>query len=113
MRMANARLQFERCYNPDGVTRQMAALMKVGDRTELLKTIKIPTTVIHGVDDALIPIACGEDTAKSISDSVFVAINGMGHNIPESLVSEFVAVIDKHLARVSKSLAEDVQANEL
>ena len=100
--------QFERCYNPDGVARQMAAVIRSGDRTEKLKLITVPTTVIHGVDDPLIPIACGEDTAHSIPGSRMVAVPGMGHNIPQTLVMEFIGYIETHLTIARTSTGSEI-----
>lgn len=97
VRMASARAGFERCHNPAGVARQRCAAASESDRTALLKTISVPTTVIHGVDDALIPIAHGEDTANLIPGAQFVPVPGMGHNIPEGLVPAFVSIVSKHL----------------
>ncbi|HIG39121.1 MAG: alpha/beta hydrolase [bacterium] len=99
-RTAIARHRYERNYNPEGVARQMAAVVRNGDRTALLKTIVIPTTVVHGEDDPLIPVACGEDTASSIPGSVMIVVPGMGHAIPKSLVPEFIDIVQDHCERV-------------
>ena len=44
----------------------MAAIVAGGNRIELLESIKVPTMVIHGADDPLIPLAAGKDTAETI-----------------------------------------------
>lgn len=100
-RMADARASIERCHYPEGVSRQRLAAASQMDRSLLLQTIAVPTTVIHGADDALIPVACGEDTAEQIPGAVFEAVPGMGHNIPQSLVPEFVARVAAHLERAA------------
>jgi proline iminopeptidase len=64
----------------------MAAIMASGSRVDLLKTITAPSLVIHGRDDVLVPVACGIDTAKQIPNARLEIIEGMGHNLPESLV---------------------------
>ena len=99
-RIADATRSNQRSPNPDGPARQRLAVASQSDRSALLKTIHVPTTVIHGVDDALIPIACGEDTAALIPDATFVAVPGMGHNIPGLLVPEFTGLVKAHLDRV-------------
>ena len=88
-----------------GVAYQMAAIVAAGSRIELLDSIRVATTVIHGKDDALIPLACGEDTAKSIANAVMIAVSGMGHNIPDALVSKMLSIVDDHIDRVA--LLED------
>jgi pimeloyl-ACP methyl ester carboxylesterase len=99
-RITDSRISFRRCHNAEGVARQRLAVASQPDRTELLKTISIPTTVVHGEDDSLIPLACGEDTAASIPTAVFVPMPGMGHNIPRLLVSEFMTVVKAHMGRL-------------
>lgn len=99
-RLAAARRSHERCYCPDGVARQRLAVASQPDRSELLKQIRTPTTVIHGADDPLIPIACGEDTAEQITNARFVSVPGMGHNIPEQLAPIFVQLVEQHMAEL-------------
>jgi pimeloyl-ACP methyl ester carboxylesterase len=81
-------LVHERCYYPQGVARQMQAAIADGSRVERLRKIRVPTLVIHGVDDPLIPIACGEHTATNIPAAEFQSVPGMGHNIPDALASD-------------------------
>lgn len=99
-RLEDARAAIDRCHYPEGVARQRLAVASQMDRSRLLQEISIPTTVIHGEDDALIPVQCGEDTAKLIPDAVFHAVPGMGHNIPKSLVPEFLSLVKAHLDRI-------------
>lgn len=77
--------EVRRCYDPAGVARQIAAMAVAGDRRARLAMIKAPTLVIHGTDDALIPLGCGEDTALSIPNAIYLPINGMGHEMPSEL----------------------------
>ncbi len=73
--------------------RQMAAIVAGGSRIALLESIKVPTMVIHGADDPLIPLAAGEDTAATIPGARLEVISGMGHDLPEGLVSRFIELI--------------------
>lgn len=92
-RLAIARRSRERNYNPDGVARQVAAVIASGSRVELLSRIQVPALVIHGADDPLIPLAAGEDTASSIPGCELVVIPGMGHNIPDGVVPILTDII--------------------
>lgn len=74
-----------RAFNPTGSARQMAAIRAYGDRTEKLKTLKLPTIVVHGADDPLVPLAGGEATAAAIPGSELRVIAGMGHDLPPAL----------------------------
>lgn len=100
-RMRIARARFRRNYCPAGVKRQMAAIVASGDRSELLRTIKVPTLVIHGNDDPLIPVAAGKDTARLIPGARLVVIAGMGHDLPESLVPEMLTIVTEFAEQVT------------
>jgi pimeloyl-ACP methyl ester carboxylesterase len=72
---------YDRCYCPDGSARQLAAVVCDGSRVDRLETIRVPFLVLHGSADPLIPLACGEDTAKHVPDAKLEVIAGMGHDI--------------------------------
>jgi pimeloyl-ACP methyl ester carboxylesterase len=93
-----AETAYDRCYCPDGISRQMLAILAGGERAELLKTIRVPTLVIHGVDDPLIPVEAGMDTAKRIPGAELRLIPGMGHDIAPGLIPTLVAAIAEHTA---------------
>jgi pimeloyl-ACP methyl ester carboxylesterase len=52
------------------------------DRTDELGKLKIPSLVIHGDEDPLVPLAGGKATAEAIPDAEFIVVRGMGHVIP-------------------------------
>src|SRR5919198_3131315 len=56
---------YERGLNPAGSSRQLAAIIASGDRTPLLRTITVPTVVIHGTKDRLVPVSGGRATARA------------------------------------------------
>lgn len=85
VRRAAAVAAYDRCYCPEGASRQMRAAVADGSRVERLRQIRVPTLVIHGADDPLIPLAAGEHTAALIPGAHFEAIPGMGHNLPDAL----------------------------
>ncbi len=73
---------FDRCYHPDGWSYQMMAAAASGDRTELLGQLQMPTLVIHGGVDPLIPPMGGKATAAAIPGARLVIYDDMGHNLP-------------------------------
>ncbi len=93
LRLAAARAAYERSYRPDGVARQMQAAMADGSRVERLRVLSVPTLVIHGADDPLIPVAAGRDTAAAIPGARIEIIAGMGHNIPDALAPRIAAIV--------------------
>lgn len=96
LRFEMATRRVKRQYYPEGVTRQMAAVVASASRVDLLKTISVPTLIIHGEDDPLIPVAAGVDTADCIPGARLEIIPGMGHNIPDALVPRFIELIVAH-----------------
>lgn len=90
------RISMRRGYNPAGVQRQLLAIMASGDRRPLLRRIAVPTLVMHGDKDPLVPIGAGRDTAANVPGARFVPIPGMGHDLPEALLPRLVDEIDAH-----------------
>lgn len=85
--------EFDRNFNPRGVGRQLAAIIANGDRRALLQTIRVPSVVMHGAADQLIPPACGEDVAANIPGAELRIIAGMGHDFPVALSAQFADAI--------------------
>ena len=77
-------------------------------RQEQLKTIKVPTVVIHGSDDPLVVVDAGKDVAAHIPGAAFHLIEGMGHSVSDPAVSDtIVELIITNAAR-----AKTIQRNE-
>ncbi len=87
---------FERSFYPQGAARQLAAIIDDGDRRARLKRIGAPSLVIHGIDDPLVPVEGGRDTAANIRGAKLHEIKGMGHDLPLELVEEISDVIAAH-----------------
>lgn len=79
-----------------GTARQMMAVAAGGDRSTQLRSIRVPTLVIHGTADPLVPIACGRDTARLIPGAVLHEIEGMGHDLPPALDGLLSGLIATH-----------------
>ena len=73
---------YDRCFHPEGMARQLVAILTHGNRAPALSSVKVPTLVIHGTDDPLVPVEGGKDTAKSIPGAQLMLIEGMGHDLP-------------------------------
>ena len=93
---ARAQSDYERCFYPVGVARQMAAIAASGNRKPRLASVATPTLVIHGKDDALVPLAGGIDTHAAIPGANLAVFDGMGHDLPEPLWNEIIALIARH-----------------
>lgn len=97
------RSDFERGWYPQGVARQMAAIVADGDRRPMLKSIDAPTLVIHGEGDPLVPLAGGRDTADNIPGARLLTIPGMGHDLPLGLVDTLADAIAGHAGAVARA----------
>jgi pimeloyl-ACP methyl ester carboxylesterase len=95
-RRAMMKLAQERAFYPAGPKRQMAAIIDTGNLRPVANRINVPTMVIHGADDPLIPFACGQDIAANVKDARFELVQGMGHDLPPSKLPAMVDLIATH-----------------
>jgi pimeloyl-ACP methyl ester carboxylesterase len=87
-------------YYPDGMARQLVAILASGPRHELLRQVKTPTLVIHGAADPLVNVEGAKDTAASIPGARLKLIDHMGHDISPKLVPLLVREIADFVAEV-------------
>jgi len=91
---------FDRGFHPQGVARQLVAIVASGSRRERLRALRVPTLVIHGTNDPLVPLAGGVDTADAIPRAMRLFIEGMGHDLPRAvwpqIVGAVTALADEH-----------------
>jgi pimeloyl-ACP methyl ester carboxylesterase len=88
---ARAAAAYDRCYCPEGVGRQMGAVMKDGSRADALRNVGVPTLVMHGSRDTLIDPSGGRRTAELIPGARYVEIDGMGHDYPPAVWEQWVS----------------------
>jgi len=84
-------------YHPAGSARQLAAVAADTTRAQALRDVRTPTLVVHGAADPLVPLACGEDTARRIAGAQIVTIPGMGHDLPAGAVERMLPPLLAHL----------------
>ncbi|MBS1861111.1 MAG: alpha/beta hydrolase [Actinobacteria bacterium] len=92
---------YDRCFYPEGVTRQFAAILASGPRADGLRELTVPTLVIHGLDDTLIAPSGGERTAELVPGARLLLVEDMGHDRPEPLWPLLVEAILEHTAAVA------------
>jgi proline iminopeptidase len=102
VRLAAARAAYARSYRPAGVARQMQAVAADGSRVERLERVAVPTLVIHGRDDPLIPLAAGEHTARLVPGAKLAVVPGMGHNIPDALGGTIARLVANFVASIGR-----------
>ena len=76
-----------------------AAVGASPDRTSRLHEIKVPALIIHGTEDAILPLDHGIAVADGITDSKRMIMEGVGHEIPEELIPEIVKAIVTNIRR--------------
>ena len=83
--------------------RQLAAMILDGSRADALRTLAVPTLVIHGQDDTLIDPSGGRRTAELLPDARLLLVEDMGHDRPRALWSRLVDAIHEHTERDTRT----------
>lgn len=96
---ARAEAADTRSFYPDGVGRQLMAILSASCRDELLADVKVPALVIHGEADPLIDCEGGKLTAKAIPGSELRLLPDVGHELPEPVWNQVVADIGAFLPK--------------
>jgi pimeloyl-ACP methyl ester carboxylesterase len=90
---------YDRGMRAESTARQLVAVLSAPSRREKLGAVRLPTLVIHGIADPIVPIESGRDTAAAIPGAELLEIEGMGHDLPRALWPTIVDAIAKHAAR--------------
>jgi pimeloyl-ACP methyl ester carboxylesterase len=91
---------YDRSFHPAGLVRQLAAIITQPDRTQSLRSLDVPTLVIHGADDPLVDPSGGHATADAVPNATLKIVPGMGHDFPPVLYDESADSLAQHFARV-------------
>ncbi len=94
---------FDRGVNPAGVMRQMLAILAQPDRSRHLRSLRIPTLVIHGLNDRMVHVSGGRATSHAIPGSELLLVPGMGHDLPIALHETFVDAIRRNADRPART----------
>jgi pimeloyl-ACP methyl ester carboxylesterase len=96
---------YDRCHYPAGTARQLAAILASGSRTAGLRQLDVPTVVIHGRSDPLVPLRGGVATARAVPGAELITIAGMGHDMPKQLWPTFVDALARNADRARERQA--------
>ncbi|MEM9652011.1 MAG: alpha/beta hydrolase [Actinomycetota bacterium] len=86
---------YDRMFHPGGEAFQIAAVASDGDRTEELRTLSVPSLVIHGRLDPLLALSGGEATAAAIPGADLLVIDEMGHDLPPEIWDDVVGAMTR------------------
>jgi len=84
---------YDRGVPRSGVLRQMMAILKQPNRSVRLRSLNVPTLVVHGLADKMVHVSGGRATAAAIPGAELLLIDGMGHDLPTALFETYVAAI--------------------
>jgi len=91
----------------EGIAGALAAMRDRIDSTPLLGAIDVPTLVIHGRDDTLMPLAEGEKLAEGIPDAHLLVVDDAGHLVNLDQEDVFNQAVYEFLAMLSGSTSEE------
>lgn len=99
---------FDRSFYPQGAPRQLAAVCASGDRTERLRSVRVPMLVVHGLDDTLIDPSGGRRTAELVPGATLLEVEDMGHDMPVPLWPMLLDALVDHTDRAAAQTASEV-----
>ena len=82
-----------------GFGRQLTAILGSENRLDKVKSIKVPTLIIHGQDDPLIKVKNAYKINKLIKDSKLIVISDMRHLIEPPVFNQFKDNLLLHLSK--------------
>jgi pimeloyl-ACP methyl ester carboxylesterase len=86
---------FDRAYHPIGAGRQLVAILAAESRMVRLRQIQVPTLVIHGIDDVLVPVENGRLVAEAVPGARLIELEGMGHDLPKRVWPQVIDAIEE------------------
>ncbi|HQR26121.1 MAG TPA: alpha/beta hydrolase [Nocardioides sp.] len=95
--LARAEETWDRGFSANGVMRQMLAILNQPNRSLRLRSLTMPTLVVHGLSDHMVHVSGGRATAAAIPGAELLLVEGMGHDLPRALWGTFVDAI-RHTA---------------
>ncbi|WP_182526001.1 alpha/beta fold hydrolase [Nocardioides dongkuii] len=96
---ARAEETYDRGVSASGVLRQMLAILTQPNRGARLRSVKVPTLVIHGLADKMVHVSGGRATAAAVPGAELLLVDGMGHDMPPALFETFTAAIRRNADR--------------
>ena len=93
---ADAYAAYDRCWDPGGRQRQAMAVASSPSRQQSLRLLTVPTLVVHGDADRLVPLEFGRQTAAAVPGARLEIVEGMGHDYPPQYWDRLVDLISGH-----------------
>jgi pimeloyl-ACP methyl ester carboxylesterase len=90
---------YDRGVSAAGALRQMMAILTQPNRSGALRSVRVPTLVVHGLADRMVHVSGGRATAAAVPGAELLLVDGMGHDLPPELYGRFVDAIARTAAR--------------
>jgi pimeloyl-ACP methyl ester carboxylesterase len=100
---ADAYAAFDRCWDPEGRARQAMAVQSSPSREAALRALTVPTLVVHGDADRLMPLEGGRATASAIPHARLEIVDGMGHDYPPQYWDRLVELVTVHAKAAART----------
>lgn len=97
------RLAHSRGMWPGCTSRHVLAMMATGDRVAYCRRIRLPTLVVHGTEDPMVPFDEGQSTAALIPGAKFISIEGLGHEFTPQFALTLLPLLESFMARMKTS----------
>jgi pimeloyl-ACP methyl ester carboxylesterase len=94
---------YDRDRDSQGTGRQLAAIIGSGDRTAQLRSISVPTLVVHGTADRLVTPSGARATAAAIKGAKVMMVKGMGHDLPRAIWQQLIDAILENAALAGRA----------
>lgn len=98
---------WDRGWDPGGPERQLRALLATADHDEVLRTLRVPTTILAGDSDQLVDPAASARLHEVIPSSTLTVFPGMGHELPEPLWGEIAELLAANTRLAAAASAHD------
>ncbi|WP_194789274.1 alpha/beta fold hydrolase [Pseudomonas sp. UFMG81] len=95
--LKQAEQSYDRAFNPEGVQRQIMAILAEPSRVALLNQLRVPTLVVHGTADPLLPVMHGVHLAAHIQGSELRLIPGLAHRFQEPFKQPLLGAVLPYL----------------
>jgi len=95
--LEQAAVAYDRAFNPEGAKRQIMAILAEPSRVALLNALRVPTLVVHGTADPLLPVMHGVHLAAHIQGSQLRLIPGLAHRFQEPFKAPLLGVVLPYL----------------
>lgn len=102
---------YARAFDPPGVQRQLASMLASGSRRKKLRSVQVPTLVIHGREDPLVPVRAARALARAVPGARLEIVDGMGHDAPVGLWPHLVDLLSEHAQEGAHSGSSSIRSS--